>query len=164
MLMAGAMTATGHLAPGPSIALAVAACLISNSVWYALGRARNGRVVRLLRALSPSTCQTRKRGLDHRRAVLVFLAKFMPAIGWIAGLVAARAGISYRRFIVIDAAGALIWASTYIGLGRFVGVTARLGPRSFDIPAPFAAAAIGLVVTGALVIRVIRRLRARRLS
>ena len=50
-------------------------------------------------------------------APLLLFAKFIPGVSAVAIPSAAAMGLPYRRFVLYDAAGALIWSGAYVGLG-----------------------------------------------
>ena len=72
LLTAGTLSATHRVGAIPSLLAVVAACLISDSAWYALGRRYGGRVIRLLCRLSleSSTCVPRPKATSPAVAQL----------------------------------------------------------------------------------------------
>src|ERR1700677_4336657 len=79
LLTAGTLSATHRVSASSALLAVVAACLISDSAWYALGRAFGGRVIRLLckMSLEATTCVAKTEGYFPRRgAITLLFAKF----------------------------------------------------------------------------------------
>jgi rhodanese-related sulfurtransferase len=70
--------------------------------------------------------------------------------------------LRYFRFVAFDAVGALIWAGTYILLGRLLGRTIEHNADLFQLAARFAGLALVGAVVGLLLVRIVRRRRFRR--
>ncbi|MGH7391709.1 MAG: VTT domain-containing protein [Candidatus Rokuibacteriota bacterium] len=139
LLAAGALAGAGLLELPVAIAVGVAAALLSDLIWYEIGRVRGSRVTRLLCriALEPDWCVRRSQDIFSRyggRALLV--AKFVPGLNSVAQPLAGILGMRRSRFLLYDTLGALLWIGTYTGLGYLfsdqlerVAVHARsLGP------------------------------------
>lgn len=120
LLGAGALAGMARLDPGAVLALAVLASLLSDTVWYALGRVRGGRVLGWLCrvSLEPDSCVRRTEDAfgRHGARVLVF-AKFVPGLNTVAPPLAGIVGMPLWRFLVFSAAGGLVWAGLFVGLG-----------------------------------------------
>jgi membrane protein DedA with SNARE-associated domain/rhodanese-related sulfurtransferase len=120
LLAAGALAGFGSLNPLLIWLLAVAACLVGDSVWYYLGRTRGMEVLRLLCKISlePNSCVRRTNATysKHGSAWLLF-AKFVPGLSTIAPPMAGIYNVSSSRFIAMDAAGAGLWAGVFILAG-----------------------------------------------
>lgn len=120
LVVAGALAATGAMRPELVLLAAVAACLLADHGWFLLGR-RFGR--RLLStvcrvSLSPDTCVRKTDDLMARHgAPLLLVAKFIPGVSAVTVPTAAAMGLPYRRFIVYDALGCLLWSGVYVGAG-----------------------------------------------
>src|ERR1700685_973415 len=72
LLTAGTLSATHRVSASAATFVVVAACLISDSTWYGLGRRFGGRVIHLLCKLSleASTCVARTEGYFVRRGAV----------------------------------------------------------------------------------------------
>ena len=121
LIVAGAVAA----AEGSSIAwlvfLAVAGALIADSIWFFLGRRYGSRVLGLLCriSLSPDTCvRQTETFFDRWGFPSLLFAKFVPGFSVVAPpLAGALPAATYRRFLLWDTAGALIWSGVSIGVG-----------------------------------------------
>ena len=95
VLTAGTLAAT-HRISGPMAVLCVlAACILSDSLWYALGRRYGNSVLKLLCRLSfeADTCVVKTEGYFHRRgAVTLLFAKFVPGLSTVAAPIAGQTG------------------------------------------------------------------------
>lgn len=62
-----------------------------------------------------------ERALEHRGTAFIIAARFIPVGRVAVNLTAGALGFPRRRFMVVDAFGAAMWASYSIGLGVFAG-------------------------------------------
>ena len=117
LLTAGTLSAT-HRVSWVGITLAMlTACIISDSIWFALGRRYGNSVLKLLCRLSfeASTCVSKTEGYFTRRgSVTLLFAKFIPGLSTVAAPIAGQTGMAYPRFLAWDLAGSLIWGETFI--------------------------------------------------
>ena len=116
----GALAGMGRFSPVQAALIAVAACLTSDSFWYALGRSKGQPVLKVLCRISlePETCVSLTRGWFERLGPYALLfAKFVPGFSTAAQPMAGVIGISAPRFLLFGGLGSLLWASTFLGLG-----------------------------------------------
>lgn len=120
LLAAGALSGSGQFSFVASLLLTVGASLTADSIWYVLGRVRGIKVLQLLCKISlePDSCVRRTEGLFSKQgAQSLLVAKFIPGLGSVAPPLAGIFHMRPVRFLLFDACGALLWASTYLGLG-----------------------------------------------
>ena len=157
LLTAGTLSATHRIsAPGALVAVLLA-CLVADSMWYALGRRFGNSVLHLLCRLSleASTCVSKTEGYFHKRgAVTLLFAKFVPGLSTVAAPIAGQTGMPYARFVLYDMGGSLIWALAYILAGRFFGDLAKRSSMFFSMLGHFAVVIFVLMVLGIMVQRV----------
>jgi len=120
LVAAGALAQEGAMRPELLLAVAIAAALIADHAWFLAGRWRGrhllARICRL--SLSPDTCVRRTDDLIARHGAAVLLvAKFIPGVSAVSIPTAAAMGLPYRRFLLFDALGCLIWCGAYVGAG-----------------------------------------------
>jgi membrane protein DedA with SNARE-associated domain len=120
LLGAGALAGNGHLSLWLAAALALAGTVMSDLVWYEVGRRGGHRVLKQLCRLSiePDTCV--RRGADtlsRHGASALLVAKFLPGLNSIGQPLAGALGMPRRRFLVFDVLGAMLWVGFYVGLG-----------------------------------------------
>ena len=121
LLGIGALSRGGHYAASFALGVAVAAALAADLFWYRLGRRRGHAVLRLLCRISlePDSCVRRSEVLLARHGPRTLLyAKFVPGLNVVATPLAGMLRMRLWRFLLYDGAGVLLWAGTYIGLGR----------------------------------------------
>ncbi|HZN40997.1 MAG TPA: VTT domain-containing protein [Planctomycetota bacterium] len=117
LLAAGALAGTGHLDLFTAVALSLLASLLGDSLWFVLGRYRGNRVLSLLCRLSlePDACVRRTQDSFARNRVLTLvIAKFVPGLSTMAPPLAGMFGMSWLRFLWLDAFGALVWTLTFV--------------------------------------------------
>jgi membrane protein DedA with SNARE-associated domain len=120
LLAAGALAGTGHLNFFASLFYVMLAAVTADSVWYQLGRRKGIRILHLLCKISlePDSCVRRTEGIFSKQgARSLLVAKFLPGLGTVAPPLAGIFHMRARRFLVFDAAGSLLWAGTFLGLG-----------------------------------------------
>jgi membrane protein DedA with SNARE-associated domain len=102
------------------IAVAAAASVCADSVWYAAGRAFGYRILMTLCKLSvkPGSCITSAEDLFTRWGVAsLVVAKFVPGFSTFGPPVAGALNLSLRGFLVASAVGAGLWAGAGVMLG-----------------------------------------------
>jgi membrane protein DedA with SNARE-associated domain len=120
LLAAGALAGAGHMNLGLALLLGVLASLISDVIWYEIGRRRGAKVLNLLCRISlePDSCVRRTEGIFAKHgARSLLVAKFVPGLNTVAPPLAGIFQMRLSRFLLFDTGGALIWVSLFIGLG-----------------------------------------------
>lgn len=120
LLAAGALAGTGHLSFFFSLFVCIFAALAADSIWYQLGRIKGIRVLQLLCKISlePDSCVRRTEGVFSKQgARSLLLAKFLPGLSTVAPPLAGIFHMRYRRFLLFDSLGSLLWAGLFLGLG-----------------------------------------------
>ena len=131
MLTAGTLTATHKLSLPFVLVSVLLGSLVSDSIWYVMGKRYGGKVVKLLCRLSmeKANCVRRTENYftKHGAGALV-LAKFVPGLGSMAAPIAGQIGMKYRYFAFFDTAGIMLWAVTVTLCGRFFGDVLKKNP------------------------------------
>jgi membrane protein DedA with SNARE-associated domain/rhodanese-related sulfurtransferase len=157
LLTAGTLSAT-HRVSWIGITLAMLlACLISDTLWFSLGRRYGNSVLKLLCRFSfeASTCVSKTENYFTRRGALTLLfAKFVPGLSTVAAPIAGQTGMPYLRFLAWDLAGSLIWGEAFILAGRFFGDLAKKSAPFFAWLGHFAILIFVLMVLGFLAYRI----------
>ena len=157
LLVAGSLTATNKLSLSLVLLAVVAACFVSDTIWYLLGKRFGGSVVRLLCKLSleSSTC-VRKTEIyfTKRGPQALLLAKFIPGLGSLAPPIAGQTGMRYRLFLAYDMAGVLLWAVAVCVGGRFFGEVVIRQPQALSWMGHFALILVVLAVVALLAYRI----------
>ena len=120
LLAAGALVGEGALNFTLVFILALVGCLISDCLWYGIGRKKGESVLSLLCriSLAPDSCVRRTVDLFYRYgARSLLLAKLIPGLGTVATSLSGIFRIKLLRFFLYDGLGACLWAGLYLGLG-----------------------------------------------
>jgi membrane protein DedA with SNARE-associated domain len=120
LLGAGALWGMDMVSPGLALGLALIASLVADFVWYEAGRRRGGSILNLLCRISiePDSCVRRTEDVFARYGARTLLvAKFVPGLGTVAPPLAGVIGMGLPRFLLWDAAGAVLWAGGYMAVG-----------------------------------------------
>lgn len=122
LLAAGALSGSQQLTLGTTLFLAAIASLISDTVWYQLGRRRGASILGFLCKVSiePDSCVRRAEDTFQKygaRSLLV--AKFIPGLNTAAPPMAGVTGMARWRFTIWSALGGLLWAGSFILVGYF---------------------------------------------
>ena len=120
LLAAGALAACGKLRLLPALALAVAACVVADWIWYEAGRAWGDKVLEFIHMFTPNRelVGSRARKLfAHHGPPLLVLDKFVPGLDAVVPPLAGASGTQRFRFVGLDAIGAILWSTSYAGIG-----------------------------------------------
>ncbi len=120
LLAAGALAGTGRLNIWISGLAALLAALLSDVIWYGIGRYRGNTVLGFLCrvSLEPDSCARRTQNVYSRHgASSLLLAKFIPWLNAAAPPLAGAFRMRFLRFLAFDILGVLLWALTFLGLG-----------------------------------------------
>lgn len=120
LMITGALAARGELDLPALLGTAVLACLIADSIWYAIGARSGRRVLRTLCriSLSPDSCVRQTESIFTRfGAPSLLLAKFIPGFASVATALAGAMRIPRGAFVLFDALGATLWVGIGLALG-----------------------------------------------
>ncbi len=120
LLVGGALAGAGQLHFAVLLLLSVAASVLGDSVWYALGRRYGVGVLGFLCrvSLEPDSCVRRTRETFAQRggSTLVW-GKFVPGIATVAPPLAGLSRMPLPKFLVLTVVGASAWCSVWLLLG-----------------------------------------------
>lgn len=132
LVVAGALVARGRMDPVDLLAVALAASVLADMVWYYIGRWQGHRVLRTVcrLSLSPDSCVRGTEDLFERAGMPSLLyAKFIPGYNTIAPPLAGAMGKGLGSFVFWDSLGSLLW----LGSGVIVGfIFHRAVDRALD--------------------------------
>ena len=120
LIAAGALVATGQMAPGLAVMSAVFAAMAGDQVWFELGRRRGRLVLNWLCRISlePTSCVRRTEDFFSRHGVRsLIVAKFVPGFSTIAPPLAGIVGLTVPQYLLFNGLGTFLWVSTGMGLG-----------------------------------------------
>jgi len=138
LIVAGALSVERDLVAWKVLLVAVAASLIADGVWYALGRAQGNRILKTLCriSLSPDSCVRQTESVFERWGMpSLLVAKFIPGFSTVAPPMAGAIGAPVTTFLLFDGGGALLWAGAGVvggaifhrAIDRVLGLLASLG-------------------------------------
>lgn len=162
LLTAGTLSATHRIHHSYALAVVLVACILADTLWYGLGRRYGKNVLQLLCRLSfeASTCVSKTEGYFSRRGpVTLLISKFVPGLSTVAAPIAGQTGMPYARFFLWDLAGSILWAETFLLVGRFFGDLAKRSARFFELLGHFAFAIFILMVFGFFAYRLLKQRR-----
>ena len=132
-LLGGYAAGSGQLSLLGVMAAAASGAVLGDNIGYWVGR-RLGwtlllRVGRLLRQQPDQMELWRERFLRHA-GLSVFLGRFVAVLRVLAGPMAGAVAMPYRRFLLCNLAGAVLWAGTMVSLawlgGRWIPISRLL--------------------------------------
>ena len=137
LLAAGALAGSHQLNLFASLFIVTFAAVSADSLWYQLGRRKGIKVLQFLCKITiePDSCVRRTEGVFSKQgARALILAKFLPGLSTVAPPLAGIFHMRPRRFLLFDAAGSFLWASTFLGLGYvFSGQIERIAEHAASL-------------------------------
>jgi membrane protein DedA with SNARE-associated domain/rhodanese-related sulfurtransferase len=116
LMAAGALSGMHHMNLGAVIGLSALGALASDLMWYEIGRRKGVRVLQFLCKISlePDSCVRRTQESFTRNGPRVLLgAKFIPGLNAMAAPLSGIIRMSWRKFLLFDAIGALAWVGAF---------------------------------------------------
>ena len=120
LLAMGALAGLGEFSVGTALLLAICASLLSDLMWYRLGRVRGHSILNLLCrvSLEPDSCVSNTKSLFRKFGAWALLfAKFVPGLNTAAAPMAGLTRMPPLKFLVADISGAMVWSGTYLAVG-----------------------------------------------
>jgi membrane protein DedA with SNARE-associated domain len=120
LLAAGALAGAGDLNIFAALFWAGLGALAADSIWFQLGRHKGIKILQLLCRISlePDSCVRRTEGIFSKQgARSLLVAKFVPGLGLVTPPLAGIFRMRFRRFLIFDVLGSLLWAGTFLGIG-----------------------------------------------
>lgn len=160
LITAGTLTTTHHMGMEWVILAAIAGSLISDTIWFKLGGRYGNRVTRWICkfSLEASSCVRKTEDMLTRHGSAgLLLAKFVPGLNTMAAPLAGQSQMPYRLFVLYDAAGTFLWATSFVVIGRFFGDAIRRNQNLLHWVSRSALGLVILVVLALLVSRIMRQ-------
>lgn len=131
LVVAGLFAATGKLNVALLIGLLFVAAVVGDAVGYYTGARFGPRLFKKKKSLlfRPSHLQKAHAFYEKYGGKTIVIARFVPIVRTFAPIVAGAAEMPYRRFVVFNVAGGLLWVTTMLLSGYFLGsfLKAKLG-------------------------------------
>jgi membrane protein DedA with SNARE-associated domain/rhodanese-related sulfurtransferase len=155
LLVVGAAAARAGSPVWPVVAVATAASLVADLVWYRLGATHGRSVLRTLCRISqsPDSCMRQTERIYERwGAPALLVAKFVPGFAAVATSMAGLLRTRLAAFLAFDAVGAALWSGAAVALGwlfrdavgEAVAVLDRAGRWGLALLAAALAAYVGI--------------------
>jgi len=135
LMLAGAYASAQHTAVPLVVGVAIAGALLADGIWYFVGRWRGKAVLDHLCRVSfnPDACLERAvDGFHRRKSATILFAKFLPGVNTIMPPLAGVAAMPFLLFLLLDFAGALLWAGAGVALGFAFGEEIAETAREFQ--------------------------------
>jgi len=146
--------ATHRLSGAAIFGIAAAAAIIGDTCGYWIGNKggyrlllRYGHIVRF----DEPKVKVARYLFDNHGGKVVFFGRFVSVLRTYAAFLAGTTRMRYRRFLVFNVSGGIIWAGVYTLAGYFFGHT--LSKLSTPIDLTLIAAAVAAIVAGVLITR-----------
>ena len=153
-VLGGVAAARGSVSLGWMTVGVVLAAIVGDSVGYEVGRYAGPR---MLRARMLDRHRDRIDGartlLARRGSVAVFLGRSVAFFRAVMPALAGMAQMPYRRFLVANAAGGIVWGVATVLLGFLAGNSYERVEKAFGRGAALAIAAVVLLALGAWILR-----------
>jgi len=120
LVAAGAFAAQGDYPVVAVAALALAACVIGDGAWYAVGRIYGDRVLKFLCSISlslDSCVRTTSIHFERWGGLTLVIGKFLPAVGTVAPPLAGVMGTRLAKFLALGTLGSALWVVAGVGAG-----------------------------------------------
>jgi membrane-associated protein len=122
LFAAGALAALGPLDPMLLFLLLAAAAILGDTVNYWIGHAFGHRwVSKNSRFLKREHLERTHRFYERYGGKTIVLARFVPIVRTFAPFVAGLGSMTYRRFLVSNVLGGVVWVGLFVWVGYFFG-------------------------------------------
>lgn len=161
LLTAGAFARNGEQHLGPAVLVAALAAVSGDSVGYWL-RLTGARALHTYCrvTLGSERCVRRAVSYYHHYGTLtVIMGRFVMGIRAFVAPLAGAVGLGYRRFLVVDSIGALLWSGLFIFVGYSFGWTLAAVHDGYRTGVGVLLAAVVLAASVYLVVKFSRRRR-----
>ena len=132
LFAAGAFAARGSLDLMVVFVLLAVAAILGDTVNYSIGHYLAPRAQRGFRFIKKQHLDRTHAFFEKHGGKTIILARFMPFIRTFAPFVAGIGAMDYRRFIVYNVAGGLLWISLFVFGGYFFGTIPAV-ERNFEL-------------------------------
>ena len=162
MMLAGALAVSGRLDFVAAFAIAVAASLAADLLWFWAGRRYGYPVLRFLCriSLSPDTCVRQTEGIFERWGFFsVIVSKFVPGFSTVAPPIAGALKMRPAAFALASTASAALWAGAAMVAGAIFSRQIEFALDWMTAHATLAAAAIGAAAALYVMLKAVQRWR-----
>ncbi len=121
LFASGTFMGLSSMSPAPAIALITLAAVAGDGVNFAIGRSRVGQYLVKRGWIKPQhLCKTRSY-FDRYGGATVTVGRFVPVVRTVAPFLAGLSGMDTGRFVFYNVLGAILWCSSLIMAGFYLG-------------------------------------------
>jgi|SRR5688572_3609324 len=127
LVVAGLFAATGKLNVAVLLSSLFVAAVVGDAVGYYTGAKMGPRLFRRNKSLlfRPSHLQKAHDFYEKYGGKTIIIARFVPIVRTFAPIVAGAAQMPYRKFVVFNVVGGLLWVCSMVLAGYFLGTLLR---------------------------------------
>jgi membrane protein DedA with SNARE-associated domain len=154
-VLAGVLAYEGRVNLVAAGAAVVAGAIVGDTIGYAVGKRWGTRLLE-----GPAARFIKPRHVDRARAAVirhggktVFLGRFTAALRVLVPGTAGMAGVPYRRFLLFNAAGGVVWGVSFVIVGYLAGAGWRHAASLAGTAGLVALVVVALAVAAVVVVR-----------
>ena len=123
LVTAGLFAARGDLNIFILLLLLITSAIVGDAVGFEIGRVSGQSILRKKKSrfFKPEHIAKTEAFYAKYGGKTILIARFMPIVRTFAPLVAGIAGMTYRDFALFNIAGGILWISSMLGIGFFLG-------------------------------------------
>jgi membrane protein DedA with SNARE-associated domain len=121
LTLAGALVRRGALGPGSTLGSAIAGCTAGITISYVLGRTVGLHALQKAMRIEDAAVQRAQWWFRRFGRWLLAFGYFIPGVRHITAIAAGSTTLEYSTFATFAYPGAVLWSSTFVGLGYFAG-------------------------------------------
>lgn len=156
-VVAGFVSASGSLQAPVAVAVVLAGTLMGSQLRFLIGRKGAPWLFERFTGLAPWLALGAA-GVDRYRLLLLPLYRFSKGTYGLIGLGAGASRLPWRRFVLLDGAGAVLWATTSVSMGFAIGQLGHVFDPRWAAYAGLSLLVLGLLTVAAFGARLKRRL------
>jgi membrane-associated protein len=153
-IVAGAAASLGHASLPVVLVVVAVAAVVGDSVGYLVGR-RFGRRLLASRRLRPHAAKLERarRLVEERGGAAVFLGRFTAFLRAVTPALAGAARMPYRRFLLWNLVGGIVWAGAAVLVGFTAGASYTAAAQTLGRGSAVLVAVAALAVLGVVLVR-----------
>jgi membrane protein DedA with SNARE-associated domain len=157
-VLAGVLAYQSRINLAAAFAAVILGAIVGDTIGYAVGYRWGTRLLEgpLSRFIKPHHVARSRAAIQRRGALAVVLGRFTAALRVLIPGLAGMAGLRYRRFLVYNVIGAVLWGTTFVLLGYLAGASWRSAAHTAGTAG---LAVLAVVVVVIVVVVLIRRRR-----
>ncbi len=129
LIAAAVYAGAGSLNIAVVVGIAVLAAVAGDNVGFAIGHLGGRRLVERFGRyvlLTPARLETAERFFTRHGGKIIVVARFVEGLRQTNGILAGLTGVPWRRFLVFNTLGAVLWVGVWASLGYLAGT--NIGP------------------------------------